>query len=291
MIVYKTRSYVDTETGEQQNGILTTEETLLKDQKRREAYKARQARTREYRRDTNPFTFYFMSTIRELLNVLQGDPRMKNTYLGYLLVLNTHLKMNTNVLYEFDNVKKPLNRGGIARVLKIGNGGTSKKFIDFMIEKGVLLEVKTDNGKGFAINEQYSLRGSTDTPEKLRVYHKAIRQMYEDIEPEDFSFIYSLIPYVEYDHNMLAHNPYETDISKLDTLDVDDIAEITGLSSRAVYYKLNRLKLHGHPIFITVKSGGGYYFIIDPDVLARKYFAKDDKIRNLFKPKAISPKG
>ena len=231
-----------------------------------------------------------MSTVRELLNDLQSDSRMKNTYLGYILVLNTHLKIHTNILYEFDNVKKPLNRDGIARVLNSGNRGTAKNFIDLMIEKGVLKEVKTNYGKGFAMNEQYSLRCNTKNPYKLRVYHKAIRQMYEDIEPEDFGFIYSLIPYIEYDHNILAHNPYEDDTSNLDTLNVNDIAEITELAPRRVYDEINRLKLSDQPIFITVKSGGGYYFIIDPDVLARNYFAKDDKIRDLFKPKSIRPK-
>lgn len=32
---YKTKSYVDTETGELQNGILITKETLLNDEKQR----------------------------------------------------------------------------------------------------------------------------------------------------------------------------------------------------------------------------------------------------------------
>ena len=90
--------------------------------------------------------------------------------------------------------------------------------------------------------------------------------------------------------HLIADNPYEDDTSKLKTLNVNDIAVITGLAPRTVYDKINRLKLSDQPIFITVKSGGGYYFIIEPDVLARNYFAEDDKIRDLFKPKSIRPK-
>lgn len=283
MIDYTFKKYVDFETGEIREGVFTDKELIENDRKRREY-----AEYKDKTRTETPFTFYFMSAIRELLEELRTEPRMKNTYLGYLLILNTYLNYE-NVLYQHENAKKPLNRGGIKKVLKIGNRQTSKKFIDLMLEKGVLKEVKTDNGKGFAMNEKYTLRGSTDDPQKVKVFNKTIRQMYEDNTASDFSFIYSLIPYVEFNHNILCRNPYEKDPSKLETLTIDDVMELTDVSQTTAYDKLNKLKLDGQPVFITVKTGGGYYYVANPDVLARKYFAKDDKIRALFKPKAISP--
>lgn len=270
--------YITRSTGELVEGIVVDIKTLEKDAKQKakwnQIFKAKKTET--------PFTFYLMETVKELIKEFQNDPDSKGTYLGYILILNTYLNYE-NELFLNDNAKKPLNRTGIKDVLGIKCKTASKQFIDYSLDKGILKEVKTSKGKGFAMNDKYTIRGETKDPHKLRMYNKEIRQMAEEYSAEDLSFLYSLTPFIDYHFNSVCLNPYETDPALIDTASIADIMDMTGLSRRSVFYKLNNLKINSEPAFVTVRSGGAYFVIANPDILSRNYFEDGDKIKSLFK--------
>lgn len=271
------KSIIMEETGERKRAIVIDEKTLKKYDKQT----TKKNQIQRAKKTENPFTFYLMKSVRELIEELRNDPDSKGTYLGYILLLNTYLNYE-NELHLNDNAKKPLNRTGIRKALKIKSNHTSKAFIDYSLDKGILKEVKTSKGKGFAMNIKYTIRGKAKDPYKLRMYNKELRQMAEEYSAEDLSFIYSLTPYIDYHFNSVCLNPFETDPAWIDSASIADIMEITGLSRRSVFYKLNNLEVNGKPAFATVGRGRSFFVIANPNILSRNYFDEDDKINLLF---------
>lgn len=282
MIVYKTKSYVDTETGELQNGILNTEEMLRNQEKQRQRMRAKKAYERKATTgDTLAFTFGLMENIKDLLEELDQNERTKRTYKGYILQLQTYTNYE-NELYLNKQSSKPLNRTGIAKVLGINNRTKSKQFIDLMLELGVLFHVKTDNGKAFVMNKEYSLKGKTRNKEIIKIFNESVRQVFKENSADDVAFLYALLPYVSYEDNVLAHNPHEQNPSKLDVLTSKDIAQLTGVSVDTVYRKKDRMTFNNLAVFKTETKLGKTNYVINPLVFYRKPYEPSDSIVRSF---------
>ena len=279
---YQMKTYVELETGEVGAGIFTPEETILKQEKQRELIKAR----KEYEKkvstgDALEFTNGFMENVRELLKELDRNERTKRTYNGYILQLQTYTNYE-NELYLNKQSRKPLNRTGIAKVLNIKNRSKSKEFIDLMLDLGVLKHVKTDNGKVFVMNEKYSIRGEPYNNKYVKFFHNSIRQVYEENSADDVAFLYALLPYVSLEDNVLAHNPYEQNPSKLDVLTSKDIAQLTGVSVDTVYRKKDRMTFNNLAVFKTETKLGKTNYVINPLVFYRKPYEPSDLIVRSF---------
>ena len=281
MNVYKTKSYVDLETGELQNGILNTEEMLRNQEKQRKAINAKIVHTAKRNRGEDlEFTFTYMDNIKKLFETLQQNKRTKATYMGYLLQLQTYLTFDNELID--DKTDKPLNRTGIGKVLKISDRKQSRKFINLMIDEGVLKEVKGEHGKYFEMNKRYSFRGRTRSKKVAKIFNKSIRSVYKDNIPADVSFLYLLIPYVSLEDNVLAHNPYEQNPSKLDVLTSKDIAQITGVSLDTVYRKKDRMTFNGLYVFKTETKGAKTNYVINPLVFYRHHGEPNESIVRSF---------
>ena len=267
---YQMKTYVELETGEVGAGIFTPEETILKQEKQRELIKTKIDYEKKVATgDALDFTKGLMENVKELLEELDQSPQTKRTYKGYILQLQTYTNYD-NELFLNKQSHKPLNRKGIAELLNIKNRTYSKEFIDIMLELGVLSSVQTAKGKGFAMNSDYSMRGRSSNSQYVKFFHNSIRQVYKENSADDVAFLYSLLPYVSLEDNVLAHNPYEQEPSKLDVMTGKDIAEITGVSLNVVYRKKNRMTFNNLAVFKTETKLGKTNYVINPLVFYRK---------------------
>lgn len=208
MTTYGMKTYIDPETGELLEGDLHTEERIEQDriagEKQRKRIKAKQDHDRK-KSSGDELTFHFslMENIKGLLQDLDEDKRTKRTYQGYILQLQTYTNYE-NILYLSNENKKPLNRTGIQKVLGISKQRNAKPFIDLMVDLSVLEQVKTDNSNGFKMNRKYSLKGKTNNKKVVKVFNENVRQLYKENSAGDVSFLYSLIPYISYEDNVIA---------------------------------------------------------------------------------------
>ena len=139
-----------------------------------------------------------------------------------------------------------------------------------MLDLGVLTHVKTDKGKAFVMNKKYSMRGKSSDSRYVKFFHNSIRQVYKENSADDVAFLYAILPYVSLEDNVLAHNPYEQDPSKLDVLMGKDIAEITGVSKGAESKKRQRMTFNGLYVFKTETKGNKTNYVINPLAFYRK---------------------
>ena len=276
------RAYYDKiEPSEEQNGILTTEEELIEQDKQLKAINAKIAHTAKRNKGEDlEFTFTYMENIKKLFEILQQNKCTKGTYMGYLLQLQTYLTFDNELID--DKTDKPLNRTGIGKVLKVSDRKQSRKFINLMIDEGLLKEVKGENGKYFEMNNRYSFRGRTRSKKVAKIFNKSIRSVYKDNLPADVAFLYLLIPYVSLEENVLAHNPYEQNPSKLDVLINKDIAQLTGVSIDTVYRKKDRMIFNGLYVFKTETKGAKTNYVINPLVFYRHHGEPHESIVRSF---------
>ena len=94
------------------------------------------------------------------------------------------------------------------------------------------------------------------------------------------SYVFQLIPFLNYETNILCSNPTERDRSKLNKLSLQDTCELLGIQTESksmhrfehdlykIYFTINNEKCY---VFsrVIVKGGNGIndYFVINPSVI------------------------
>lgn len=277
---------VDPATGEYKEGIFTDIETLIKRSKRLEHLEEQRIIEKAIEDGTAlSFTNLYMINIKELIGELEESKYTKRTYLGYLLLLQSYVDYN-GILRKNSQTVKPFNRSDIKKVLNIASWDTTREFIELLIDKSVIKEVKTAKGKGFEMASAYCFKGKKEEEQPhIKSFNKTIRQVYAENSASDVSFLFSLIPYVSYRDNVLSHNPYEEQPEYLDVLSTKDIAEITGVSVDTVYRVIKRMTFDGLAVFKTEGKNGLRNYVINPIVVYRKQGEPAEAIVRSFKIK------
>lgn len=79
-----------------------------------------------------------------------------------------------------------------------------------------------------------------------------------------------LIPFIGLEDNVIVFNPYEIDTGKLQPMNIDDIAEVTGFSTGKVSSRINGVTHNGMAVFSTLKKRGKKLNIVNPLAIYRK---------------------
>ncbi|MDY2881810.1 MAG: hypothetical protein SOT71_04045 [Romboutsia timonensis] len=178
------------------------------------------------------------------------------------LYLATYIDYNDreeNVLIKHtqNNKLEYLTKRDIRNLLNL----SEKTFYDFMKEvkeKELLFEA---NNKIY-LNPVYVNKGRSNfrNKEYTRMFIDTTKELYENCtsrQHKRLSYIYQLLPFLNYESNILCNNPEEKDINKLDKLSFKDICGILGLSKDKK--SMNTLKKDLFKFYIT-KDNKKYYF-------------------------------
>ncbi|RSK27470.1 hypothetical protein EJF36_11560 [Bacillus sp. HMF5848] len=268
MTQYKANEYVNLATGEKHEFAFT------RTPEQQKAYQERQRRENS-RKKAKAFTFSDMENAKEVIEMLT------TVELGYFLVLQTYVRYEDNVLIKSTHNPVPMKRGDIGEVLGITNRSHIKKHIDNFLDKGMmsLKTIKVDGKEvdAFAINNKYHFKGRTENKKVAKTFSEQIRKLYQaninkrnKKKPADMGFLYLILPYINYENNLLCSNPFETDGGNIDALSVADICKITGLDKKNVQSKINNLKWDGMTVFAKVLKGRKTHLKVNPFVFYRK---------------------
>lgn len=234
---YKRIVAIDTDTGEElANTFLKQGEELVLDTKKSLTDKQKTFLNREngVKKENEKLGGYIMVSYvsNELLfNKLD----LKQATVSRILYLSTYISYSdreANLLVKYGQNKEvlPMTKKDIKRVMNLTDTAF-KSFFKEVKEKGLLYEVE---GK-FYLNNEYFHKGCENTFENYaRVYIGTTRKLYESCNTRQhgvLSYLFALIPYINYNTNVIAFNPEETDIRKIKGMSLKEITGLLGLST------------------------------------------------------------
>lgn len=264
------QEYINKETGEIVEFVYTRtadQQEVIENEKRKKAYKDAQGT------ESNPFYFAKMESAKEAGKMLS----MKE--MGYFVVIQSYINYNNMLKLENDS-KLPMEKKELMEVLKIKKPHTINKLLKKLYQLDMMHEDEVDlygkSYKALYVNEKYSFRKDVNKRKSMKktakVFMNNIRDLYAEdkIKPADLGFVYSIIPFVNYHHNLLTANPYEVDASKDAYLTVADIAEALNMHSKDVSNKISNIRWEGFSVFTRIKRGRDTIIKANPLIVYRK---------------------
>lgn len=180
-----------------------------------------------------------------------------------LIYLSTFIDYNDrqeNLLIKYGQHKiiEAMTRTDIKKILKLADTAF-KSFMSDMKRNNLIYEA---NGKFYISNEYFS-KGDCNFNKKeyTRIYIDTTRLLYESCtsrQHKQLSYIYQLVPYMNYELNILCSNPLETDFTKLNKLSLKDICELLEVSTEN--RSMRKLRDELLKFYITI-DGNKYYFL------------------------------
>lgn len=215
-----------------------------------------------------------------LFNELNID-RANISRLVYLATYIDYNDRKENLLVKYGQFKGvvPMTKKDIKEKMKLSDA-TFSVFFNEMKKKNLIYEV---NNKLY-INPDYFNRGKNQMDKKgyTRVFIDTTRMLYENCssrQHKQLSYVFQLIPYMNYELNIICSNPDEPDFYELDKLGLKRICELLGISTDKKSmntFEKNLLKFYisyedkKYYLFkrVIVKGGNGKfdYFVINPYV-------------------------
>lgn len=177
--------------------------------------------------------FYF-SCYKNLLKL-----KLDKQYMFRFMYLCTLMNYENKV--EFGNAKGDnvlALEKDLQEILKLSERecrNTKKELI-----KNKLIIINDD--KTISINNKYAVKGDIDKRKlkgSVRAMEQGIQELYNKAkatEHKKLGLLIELLPYVNFTHNVLCNNPNETDIGKVDPLNLTEVMQL------AEYKNLNRFK-------------------------------------------------
>lgn len=216
--------------------------------------------------------------------LLFNELNIDRANISRLIYLATYIDFNNrqeNLLIKHSkNYKiKYMTRSDIKKVL----GLADRTFINFMNDmkkSNLLFEVE---GK-FYISNDYFSKGKCDfnAKEYTRIFIDTARMLFENCtsrQHKQLSYIYQLIPFMNYELNIICRNPNESDFYKLEKLSLLQICELLGVSTNKDTMRKFRDDLLKFNItlddrkyyflsYARIKNGHGLkdYFVVNPQI-------------------------
>ena len=82
--------------------------------------------------------------------------------------------------------------------------------------------------------------------------------------------MYKIIPYIHYDNNLLPLDSFETDITKVTDIPINELVVMLDISREEISKKLGSMKWNGWYVFAKIKVGNEVNIRVNPYVLYRK---------------------
>lgn len=217
----------------------------------------------------------------ELLFDNVGIDRSNISRLIYLATYIDYNDREENVLVKHgqNNKIEYLTKKDIKEIMGLSKT-TFNDFIRDLKENELLFEA---NDK-YYITTKYFSKGKSnfDKRKYTRVFIKTTRDLYKGCSTRQhskLSYVFQLIPFLNYETNVLCSNPNEINRDDLNILTLSDICKLLGLSTDAK--SMNRFEHDLYKIYITIDgvkyymftrviTKGEYhndYFVINPNII------------------------
>lgn len=215
-------------------------------------------------------------------NLLFNELEIEKQNISRIIYLATFIDYNTNqenlLIKHGQNYKiEPMNKIDIQNKLKL-KGDPFRAFMQDVKKNELLFEV---DGK-FYLSNKYFTKGKSNfrTKEYTRIFIKPVQYLYEHTTPRQhgaLSYVYQLIPYMNYETNIICSNPLETDFCKLNKMSLKEVCSMLGLKAdRKAVYRLKEtlskfyIKVDNQKYYVfayAVINGSVDYYVVNPLVI------------------------
>lgn len=105
---------------------------------------------------------------------------------------------------------------------------TANKFYKDCIDAGVL----KDHGKdGLYLIGNLFFKGKTNNKERIKLFRLTVQQLYKKLPQKKhglFGYVIQLVPWINFEWNIVCHNPQETNKNRIDPMSFRDICKKLG---------------------------------------------------------------
>jgi DNA-binding MarR family transcriptional regulator len=242
--------------------------------KQKEGYK----RQLEKIKDTRYFTFAHMESLLEVIS------NLSNVHLGYLLHLQCYIDLHTGFLHDKEN-KVITKKVDIQKILGI-QAKTNQRLCKELEDNGILEVV---DGK-YRINPKYHFKGQAHDQKVIKLFSTTLKRLCETIKAKELGFLYKLLPYVHLSTNMICINPFEKDLEKVEYLNIEGIADITGLTRQSVANLIDELKKDKIVAKTTIEDERHTFITLNPYIFYRISGKPNDNLKVMFVSSPYSAK-
>ncbi|WP_193224704.1 replication/maintenance protein RepL [Bacillus sp. B1-b2] len=232
----------------------------------------------EKKKDNRHFNFANMENISEVIS------NLTNVHLGYLLHLQCFMNFEDGILTGKEGMKMT-KKVDIQKTLCISKD-TNKRFCKALENNGIL---EVTNGV-YRINPMYHFSGKSHEQKVIKLFTTTLKNLCKTINPNELGFLYKLLPYVHLETNMICINPFERDPMKIQYLNIQTIAEITGIHKNKIQTLIRGLR-KGGIIRESIGEDKRHTFItLNPYIFYRKSGQPDNTLKSMFASSPFSPK-
>jgi hypothetical protein len=180
-------------------------------------------------------------------------PSLSQAELARLMFVGTYTGYRTGRL-QHDN-----GRVIEKKALEVLVGISRNKFAEFyrkLVSEGVLQE----KGKELYVNPSVFYRGSVkdigyklDEYRHTRLFRKTVRDLYEKYTGRattQLAIIYAVLPFLNFDTNVVCFNPKETDEDEIQPMNLENLAALLHYQdTHKLKRALESVKIDGQPVF------------------------------------------
>lgn len=220
-----------------------------------------------YVKNKGEFETFIRENLGGFFHLLYNDERIKLLDNADKLRLCRILSLMTN-----DNVLK-INKTTYATKKDLQNllnlsRNVFNKFYNTLLDTGILQE---DENKLIIIKDvARKIIGKSKRIDFIRAFNNGIEELYNNCtsrQHKQLGVLIQLLPYVNYQYNMLCHNPEETDPFKIKRLTIGEIGTILNYSKeKDLERELLKYKINGTPVIGIFKTGIGRTIYINPRI-------------------------
>lgn len=205
-------------------------------EKQRRFYEASQNRTNFQKFMLNEYGTFFFTNYIEILELLvdvrgdfDGALAFRFIYLSTYMDYDNKLKWGKGFRGKYTGY---MNTKDLSEVMGLSKNHIAK-FKNRLIESGLI--IVTDGGV-ISINKKYCRKGKLVALNKrnsIRSFEHGIQELYKSStakEHKRLGVLVQLLPYLNFNHNVLCWNPEENIPERLEVLTIQDICRIVGKS-------------------------------------------------------------
>lgn len=221
------------------------------------------------------FSFFNVDEVAKYSNCL-NDKHL--SVFGAVLVLSTYIPMDKSGKLPQTSIME------IANVLGISYRNAGEIIIT-MEEMNLLYRT---NG-GFYLNTDIINRGAKDThTATVKAFHKATRALIGTMRLQHIGFLFLVLPYISFDHNIICKNPNSNSLEDIQGMSLSELGNAVGLNKLTVNRKVKSMtfEYEGYKMsafaFFTNPVSGKKLIIVNPALFNRAVSNSWKNIINLF---------
>lgn len=211
----------------------------------------------EHHEANGNFVFAFFNITKTME---ERFPTLNQSDLARIMFIGTYAGWQTGEL-KYDN-GIPINKKSLAELIGISRNKFTL-FYQSIVDCGIIAE---QDGAIFMRPDVF-YRGNIKDVEYLtkdlqytRLYRKTVRElyaMYNGRTIKQLALIYTVLPFVNFQYNVIAYNPDEPNKDLVRPIPLDKLAVLVGYSDhRKLKQALNAVKYEGQPVFGFFESSG-----------------------------------